>query len=209
MNLSYELKEKLLLLKREIQKIEEFVNFKFFNIEDIEEEQIGYSIDQDGNFLVSGKEGSWESGWIVIGCENLCGDPIIMDIKEEGFPISLLMHGMGDWSGGTYLSESIDKFINEIKCINNFISEKSMKNTNPRITCRELDDLIYDIIEKNEYGDVDIWKDMLEPIYTSTKEYEDTIINKVKIMSKEGMKINEISTALNMSVKDTYEYLKN
>lgn len=189
--------------------MKKFVNFKFFNIEDIEEEQIGYSIDQDGNFLVSGKEGSWESGWIVIGCENLCGDPIIMDIKEEGFPISLLMHGMGDWSGGTYLSESIDKFINEIKCINNFISEKSMKNTNPRITCRELDDLIYDIIEKNEYGDVDIWKDMLEPIYTSTKEYEDTIINKVKIMSKEGMKINEISTALNMSVKDTYEYLKN
>lgn len=208
MNLSNELKEKLLLLKHESGKIEDFADFNFFNIEDIEEEQIGYSIDEDGNSLVSDEEGSWESGWIVIGCENLCGDPIIIDTKEEGFPITLLMHGMGDWGAGTYLSESIDKFINEIKCINNFIDEKSMKSTNPRITCKELDDLIYEIIEEDECGDADTWKNMLEPIYTSTEEYENAIINKVKIMSKEGVKINEISIALNMSLKDTYGYLK-
>lgn len=203
-----ELKEKLQILKRESEKIEEFANFRIFNLDDLEEGQVGYSIDSDGNSLVSNEEGSWKDEWIVIGRETLCGDPIIVDINEVEFPIFKLMHGMGEWSGGSYLSESIEKFTNEIKEVNNFIYEKSMGNTTPRITCNSLDNLINEIIKEDEDGDIDKWRFILEPIYDSTKKYEDALTNKVKEMYKKGIKIKEISLELNMSTKDTYRYLK-
>ncbi|WML33331.1 hypothetical protein [Clostridium sp. OS1-26] len=203
-----EIKEKLEILKKETEKIEEFINFRIFSLHELKEGQVGYSIDSSGNSLVSNEEGSWKGEWIVIGYEVLCGDPIIIDTKEVGFPIFTLMHGMGEWNPGSYLSESIDKFIDEINKINKFISERTMLNTTPRVTCKSLDNLIDEIIEEDEDGDVDNWKSMLYPIYKSTKEYEDAITKKVKMMYENNMKIKDISAALNMSIQDTYIYLK-
>ncbi|MBU3104296.1 hypothetical protein [Clostridium gasigenes] len=203
-----EIKEKLGILKKETEKIEEFTNFRIFNLYKLKEEQIGYSIDSNGNSLVLNEDGSWKHEWIVIGYEVLCGDPIIIDTKEVTFPIFTLMHGMGEWNAGKYLSESIDKFINEINKVNKFICERTMADITPRVTCKSLDNLIDEIIEEDEYGDVDNWKSMLYPMYNSTMEYEDALTKKVKIMYGNNMKIKDISVALNMSVKDIYGYLK-
>ncbi len=203
-----EIKEKLEILKKETEKIEEFTNFQIFNLQELKEEQIGYSIDSNGNSLVSNEEGSWEEEWIVIGQETLCGDPIIIDTKEVGFPIFTLMHGMGDWNAGSCLSASIGKFTNEIKQINKFICERNKENTTPRVTCESLDNLIYEMIEEDEDGDVDTWKSMLYPIYNSTREYENDLTKKVKEMYENNMKIKDISAKLNMSVNNTYVYLK-
>jgi len=118
------------------------------------------------------------------------------------------MHGMGNWDGGSYISDSIEHFTKEISRISDFIYEKSIKRSNPRITCEDLDNFVREIIKVDECGDIDIWRSMLEPIYDSTKEYEDTLSKKVKEKAAEGMRIKEISEILNMSVKDTYYYLK-
>ncbi|MPM97460.1 hypothetical protein SDC9_144633 [bioreactor metagenome] len=118
------------------------------------------------------------------------------------------MHGMGDWDGGIYLSESLDKFINAIRKLNKFIDEKASVNSVPRITCDDLDNLINEIIKEDKYGDLENWKSMLDQIYESTQVYEDTLTMKIKKLSEEGMKINEISINLNMSVKDVYRYLR-
>ncbi|AGX44771.1 hypothetical protein [Clostridium saccharobutylicum] len=201
-------KEKLLQLKSEVQKIEDFINIRIFALDDLENKQIGYSIDSDGNSLVSDEQGSWKSEWIVIGNEVLCGDPIIIDATKFGVPVSLLTHGMGDWTDGINLSESLDKFTNEIKSINNFIYKKAEQNIVPRITCRELDNLIENIIKDDKYGDADNWKSMLNQIYESTKEYEDNITKKVKKRYDDGVKIKEISDELNMNSKDIYKYLR-
>ena len=208
MVLSDEIIEKLLKLKREVEKIEDHVNFNIFGLNDIEEGQIGYSVDQDGNSLVSVEEGAWKAEWIVIGYETLCGDPIIIDTNEAGFPVSSLMHGMGDWDGGIYLSKSLEKFTCEVEKINKFICEKAEGKTVPMITCESLDNLVNEIISEDEYGDIESWKSMLDPIYESTKQYEKSLAKKVGNMSEDGMKIKDISVRLNMSAKDTYRYLK-
>lgn len=44
---------------------------------------------------------------------------------------------------------------------------------------------------------------MLDPIYVSAKEYEELLAKKVKKLSVQGMKINEISKVLNMSIENT------
>ncbi|GLC31176.1 hypothetical protein [Clostridium omnivorum] len=202
------IREKLLKLKNEAEKMEEFAEFKIFHPDELEGEQVGYSIDKDGNSLVSNEEGAWKSEWIVVGYEILCGDPIIIETNQIGYPVSSLMHGMGDWDSGIYLSDSLDKFTDGIIKINQFISEKSMANVVPRITCKDLDNLIKEIIKEDEYGDFDNWKSMLDPIYESTKEYEDNLTKRVKKLSEGGLIIKEISDRLNMSIKDTYKYLR-
>lgn len=203
-----ELKEMLKLLKFESEKIEEFANFYIFKLEELESKQVGYSIDTNGNSLICDKEGSWKREWIVVGYETLCGDPIIIDTNEVKLPVSLLMHGMGEWTGGTFISELTDLFVKELKSVSSFISERSNQNINPRITCAELDELLKNSINKDIYGDIDQWKSMLDPIYVSTKEYEESLAKKVKKLSVQGMKINEISDVLNMYIENIYIFKK-
>lgn len=54
----------------------------------------------------------------------MCGDLIIIDVRKFGVLVLLLMYGMGDWIDGINLLEFLDKFINVIKSINNFIYKK-------------------------------------------------------------------------------------
>lgn len=170
MDLDDEIKEKLLKLKRQVKKIEDYVNFDVFSLDNIEKGKIGYSVDQNGNSLVSEEDGAWKAEWIVIGYETLCGDPIIIDTSEVGFPVSSLMHGNGDWDGGVYLSKSLEKFTNGVEKINRFLSEKAAGKSVPMITCDSLDNLINEIIKEDEYASVESWKCLFDPIYESTKK---------------------------------------
>lgn len=208
MTLTKKIEDKLRRLKSESEKIEDFVDFEIFTLDEFEAGQVGYSIDSYGNSLVSNEEGAWKSRWVVIGCETLCGDPIIIDTKENAFPVIILRHGSGQWDEGAYLSESIEKFINEIKKINKFITKKAHENVTPKITCESLDNLINEIIKEDMYGDIDEWEKLLGEIYNSTQEYEDSLAKKIKAMNERGMKIEDISSKLNMSIKNTYRYLK-
>ena len=63
---------------------------------------------------------------IVIAYETMCGDPIIIDLSEEGYPIFSLMHGMDSWSGGDFLADSMESFINFMKDIGDFLTEKQV-----------------------------------------------------------------------------------
>ena len=54
-----------------------------FSSEDLEEAQLGYSVDIDGQSLVGTEEGDWLSSWLVIGNEDETGDPIFIDTDDE------------------------------------------------------------------------------------------------------------------------------
>ena len=54
----------------------------------------------------------------------MCGDPIIIDVKKD--PIFSLMHGMDSWSGGDFLADSMESFINFMKDIGDFLTEKQV-----------------------------------------------------------------------------------
>jgi hypothetical protein len=65
--------------------------------DELEEAQIGYSIDPSGTSLVDGEPGSWQSQWVVIGYEDSSGDPIFIDTETQDFPVYTAMHGTGNW----------------------------------------------------------------------------------------------------------------
>lgn len=66
-------------------------------VNELEEAQIGYSVDPSGTSLVDHETGSWQTQWVVIGYEDSCGDPIFIDSETEGFPVYTAMHGSGTW----------------------------------------------------------------------------------------------------------------
>jgi len=44
------------------------------------------------------EDSEWDPAWVVIGCEDLTGDPIFIDTEDEDFPIYTAEHGAGRWS---------------------------------------------------------------------------------------------------------------
>jgi hypothetical protein len=48
--------------------------------------------------LTGDQDGDWLQKWIVIGYEDLCGDPIFIDISVDEFPVYTAIHGEGSWN---------------------------------------------------------------------------------------------------------------
>lgn len=88
----------------------------FYNPEQLAEAQIGYAIDPDGNSLISDEKGSWQESWLVIGHEDLCGDPIFIETAENVCPVYTSMHGAGVWEG-RLIANSLQSFIDALKVI--------------------------------------------------------------------------------------------
>lgn len=63
------------------------MTIELFNSEEIEEGQLGYSFDEEGQSLVGNEEGDWKEGWIVIGIDSYLGDPIFVDRNDENCPV--------------------------------------------------------------------------------------------------------------------------
>ncbi len=40
----------------------------------------------------------WQSEWLVIGHEGLCGDPLFIDTDDDEFPVYTADHGAGSWA---------------------------------------------------------------------------------------------------------------
>ncbi|KIV50833.1 hypothetical protein TS65_28850 [Aneurinibacillus migulanus] len=190
------------LLNNEINKIREYITLELCTINELDEAQIGYGIDPEGNSLIKG-EALWDENWIVIGHETMCGDPIIADVTEAGYSISKLMHDMGNWEGGSYLAQSMLEFLDHLCCINMFIQQNG---TN--IRKRDVENLVKTISKKDTYADNSSWKSLLQPLFTIAKEYENTMKVKIADMLGQGMKISTVSERVNLSKKEVYEYMK-
>ena len=83
---------------------------------EIQEAQLGYSVDPEGNSLVTDEEGRWKQNWLVIGYEDLCGDPIFVDTDVEGCPVYTAMHGTGSWNP-ILIASSIESFAKVLELI--------------------------------------------------------------------------------------------
>ena len=68
-----------------------------YDVDELQEAQIGYSVDPSGTSLIEGNPGSWQRNWVVIAYEDGSGDPIFTDNKAFGFPVYTAMHGTGAW----------------------------------------------------------------------------------------------------------------
>lgn len=90
------------------------MTIELFNSEEIEEGQLGYSVDDEGQSLIGNEEGDWKEGWIVIGIDSYLGDPIFVDSNDENCPVYTAMHGEGDWEKEC-ITERIEDVIEKVK----------------------------------------------------------------------------------------------
>lgn len=134
----------------------------FSTVENIEDDQIGYSVDPDGNTLIKGNDGDWYKEWIVIATDHL-GDPIIVDTFLPTFPVLSAIHGEGRWEP-ILIADSLETF----KKIMELIKLVSRKRTTPveieknSIGKKELNDIINEILMLTTKSDVSYWKVFLE-----------------------------------------------
>lgn len=70
---------------------------RLYEIEQLQSAQIGYSVGADGILYTGNQEGDWRDWWPVIGYEDLGGDPIFIDARQEDCPVYTAMHGRGRW----------------------------------------------------------------------------------------------------------------
>lgn len=202
------IKKNLEIIKLECDKIKDYVNIEIFSFEQLDECQVGYSVDPNGNSLVTDDEDTWDENWIVIAYETLGGDPIIIELNEDGYPVSILMHGMDSWDNGSYLADSMEAFLNTLKEISCFLTEKHVLKGKRNIQNKELRAMLDRIIEISNSANFEVWEYLLNPLSDIVEEYEEILETKVKELKKEGKKISEIASLLNIPPKDVYNYIK-
>jgi hypothetical protein len=72
-----------------------YTTVSIYRVDELEGGQTGYSVDPAGHTLVDRTDGSWHAEWLVIGYEDLCGDPIFIDTEVQGYPVYTAIHGEG------------------------------------------------------------------------------------------------------------------
>lgn len=156
-----EIKESLQELNIVFREIKEYVNIDIFSFEQLNKHQLGYSVDPEGNSLITKEEGSWKRNWVVIAYDTLCGDPIIVDINEEGYPVSILFHGLGSWEAGSFLSNSMSSFTNSLKEVTYLLDKKNKQI----IGKKDFESMLKRIVvDNNGFSDYDTWESLLNPL---------------------------------------------
>jgi hypothetical protein len=74
---------------------------KLFSSAEIAQEQVGFSIAEDGTPRSTAKDGEWRKTWIVVARSSLLGDPYFLDISkldaEGDCSVFTAMTGAGKW----------------------------------------------------------------------------------------------------------------
>jgi hypothetical protein len=102
-----------------------YTEINFSKPADLENDQVGYRVDTNGQSLITVNEGDWQAEWIVIGSDQV-GDPIIVDLHSPGLTVMSAIHGEGEWAPFP-IAESLDKF----RSIIQVFSDLSEKRTDP------------------------------------------------------------------------------
>lgn len=135
-----------------------YSEINFASPDQLEEAQLGYSMDLDGNSLISGNDGDWEEGWLVIASDQI-GDPIMVDLRNNSMPVLSAAHGEGSWEPFV-IADSLDSFI--IICSK--LMELSKNRSNPTaieenpIPEKEKIAFLSWIEENNPESDISYWE---------------------------------------------------
>ena len=103
-----------------------------------------------------------KANWIVIGEEDLCGDLICIDAKNNSFPVYLVP--LSDELEPDYISSSFDNFVEILKMLS-VISQgrdnpiKLQKNPMPE---NIKDNFLSNIKEKNPNCEIQFWENIFE-----------------------------------------------
>ncbi len=134
----------------------------FIQPDNLDQEQIGYSIDSNGNSLINGDDGDWQEQWLVIAADQL-GDPIIVDVSSPNLSVLSAAHGEGTWEP-FIIADSLDKFANIISILNNVSKDRTYPvdlEINP-ITDKERQEALRKIEQQNPEAEIWYWENFFE-----------------------------------------------
>ena len=134
----------------------------FVDTDNLDEAQIGYSVDTNSNSLISDNDGDWKKEWIVIASDQL-GDPIIVDTNTSELTILSASNGEGDWETFT-IADTLDTFKNIISLLRDISKDR----TNPKeieknpISENDKQNILTKIESKNPDTEIWFWENFLE-----------------------------------------------
>jgi hypothetical protein len=85
-------------------------------VDELDDAQIGYAVDPAGNPLVGRDAGDWQESWLVIGHEDLVGDPLFVDLSGAGFPVYTAAHGEGSWEANR-VADSFSGLVSALRSV--------------------------------------------------------------------------------------------
>lgn len=134
-----------------------------FKVQELENAQIGYRVDLNGNSLTGKNSGDWDENWLVIGNEDCCGDPFLIDIRDKKYSVYMAIHGEGNWEP-TLIADSFKKFIKNIECMKDISTgrENPVKLKNNPISEVEKKKIIKRISRNDSKTDVSFWENWLD-----------------------------------------------
>ncbi len=134
----------------------------FIQPDNLDEEQIGYTIDSNGNSLITGNDGDWQKEWLVIATDQL-GDPIIVDISSPNLKVLSAAHGEGTWEPFV-IADTLDNFKSIISSLDNISKDRTNPvdlEKNP-ITDIERQTVLAKIEKQNSDTELWYWENFFE-----------------------------------------------
>jgi hypothetical protein len=130
-----------------------------FPSSELEGAQLGYSIGDSGERYSGENEGDWKDGWFVIGYEDLCGDPIFVDLNAQDLPVFTAAHGEGDWKPVEIVSsfEGFVKALSEIEHVSDGRHNPVQLEHNP-LSDAERKRVLDRIAELNRSASLEFWE---------------------------------------------------
>jgi hypothetical protein len=147
-----------------------YETIRVYQAPELESLQVGYSVKPTGESLVGKEDGDWLKKWIVIGCEELCGDPIFIDTSVKGFPVYTAAHGEGRWDP-TPVAVSLEGFGKALAVLAQAARGREYAKAleeNP-LTQPERESVLAAIRNENPGIDLEFWEIVLEPGTKTTK----------------------------------------
>jgi hypothetical protein len=134
-----------------------------FPVAELEEAQLGYSVSDAGETLAGENEGDWKSSWLVIGHEDLVGDPIFVDLNTQELPVFTAAHSKGAWNP-TLIASSFEGFI---KAMEEIEGVSDMRGNPVQLERNQLPDVERErvlgrIAELNGNASLEFWQSWFE-----------------------------------------------
>jgi hypothetical protein len=130
-----------------------------FSESELNEEQLGYSV----NSITGETDDEWKESWLVIGREDLLGDPLFTDLQIEELPVYTAAHGESEWNP-VLIASSFKGFIEsllEVWRVSNGRSYPAELERNP-LPDEERKHVLNRIVELNGNASLEFWESWFE-----------------------------------------------
>jgi hypothetical protein len=121
--------------------------------------QVGYAVDPAGESLAGEGDGDWRAEWLVVGYEDLNGDPLFADTSVDDWPVYTAAHGEGAWEP-VRIADSFSRFVEALELVRAASVGREHPvalEANP-LPPRERARILREVRSRNPASELDFWE---------------------------------------------------